>query len=150
MPRGKAAFTYGRWHERYGPLTWVVAGGKQYLIVSDYPMMKELMETRGNVYIDRDSGVLLGEIIGRFTSKPGPTNELAIPLLSGILSVGQNRVTPRTPFGPIWRQHRKFLNRALMAPIVKRDYSGVMLRKIRGFLTVLLDRPQDFILESKK
>ncbi|KAG8956071.1 hypothetical protein FRC00_005140 [Tulasnella sp. 408] len=98
MPRGKAAFTYGKWLEQYGPLTWVVAGGKQYLIVSDYPMMKELMETRGNVYIDRYSTVLLGEIIG------------------------QNR----------------------------RDYSGAMLRRIREFLAMLLDRPQDFLLESKK
>ncbi|KAG9048623.1 hypothetical protein FS837_012398 [Tulasnella sp. UAMH 9824] len=126
MPRGKASFTYGKWLEQYGPLTWVVAGGRQYLIVSDYPMMKELLETRGNVYIDRYSTVLLGEIIG------------------------QNRVTPRTPYGPTWKQHRKFLNRALMAPIVKRDYSGAMLRKIREFLAVLLDRPQDFLLESKK
>lgn len=68
MPRGKAPLTYEKWLEQYGPLTWVVASGKPYLIVNDYETMKELMEKRGNIYIDRDSTVLLGEIIGRLTS----------------------------------------------------------------------------------
>ncbi|KAG8893872.1 hypothetical protein FRC01_013296, partial [Tulasnella sp. 417] len=65
------------------------------------------------------------------------------------LVLGNNRVTPRTPYGPTWRQHRRFLNRALMAPIVKRDYSGPMIRKRIEFLNVLLDRPEDFILVNK-
>lgn len=37
-----------------------------------------------------------------------------------------------------------------MAPIVKRDYSAAMTRKTLTFLNVLLDRPQDFLLENKK
>ncbi|KAG9048624.1 cytochrome P450 1B1 [Tulasnella sp. UAMH 9824] len=126
MPLTKAALTYGKWFDQYGPLTWAVASGKQYLIVHDYETMKELMERRGNIYIDRDSIVLLGEMIG------------------------QNRITPRTPYGPTWKQHRRFLNRALMAPIIKRDYAPPMIRKVLAFLTVLLDRPQDFLLESKR
>ncbi|KIO29636.1 hypothetical protein M407DRAFT_21224 [Tulasnella calospora MUT 4182] len=126
MPLGKAPLTYGKWLERYGPLTWVVASGKQYLIVNDYETMKELMEKRGNIYIDRDSTVLLGELIG------------------------QKTLTHRTPYGPTWRQHRRFLNRALMAPIVKRDYSAAMIRKTLAFLNALVDRPQDFLMENKK
>ncbi|KIO29637.1 hypothetical protein M407DRAFT_21225 [Tulasnella calospora MUT 4182] len=126
MPLRKAPLTYGKWAEQYGSLIWLVASGKQYLIVNDYEAMKELLEKRGNIYIDRDNTVLLGEMIG------------------------QNRVTPRTPYGPTWRQHRRFLNRALMGPIVKRDYGAPMMRKILSFLTVLLDRPQDFLLENKK
>ncbi|KAG9048622.1 hypothetical protein FS837_012397 [Tulasnella sp. UAMH 9824] len=37
-----------------------------------------------------------------------------------------------------------------MAPIVKRDYTAAMTRKTLTFLNVLLDRPQNFILENKK
>lgn len=70
MPLNKAALTYGKWFDQYGPLTWVVASGKQYLIVHDYETMKELLEKRGNIYIDRDSIVLLGEMIGGYTLDP--------------------------------------------------------------------------------
>ncbi|KAG8956070.1 hypothetical protein FRC00_005139, partial [Tulasnella sp. 408] len=104
MPLSKAPLTYGKWFDQYGPLTWVVASGKQYLIVHDYETMKELLDKRGNIYIDRDSIVLLGEMIG------------------------QNRITPRTP----------------------RDYAPPMVRKVLAFLTVLLDRPQDFLLQSRR
>ncbi|KAG8947338.1 hypothetical protein FRC04_010786 [Tulasnella sp. 424] len=126
MPRGKAPLTYMKWLEQYGPLTWAVASGKQYLIVNDYETMKELMEKRGSIYIDRDSTVLLGELLGG------------------------NTLTQRLAYGAAWRQHRRFLNHALMAPIVKRDYSAVMVRKTLVFLESLLDRPEDFILENKK
>ncbi|KAG8960668.1 hypothetical protein FRC05_006700, partial [Tulasnella sp. 425] len=115
-----------KWLEQYGPLTWAVASGKQYLIVNDYETMKELMEKRGSIYIDRDSTVLLGELLGG------------------------NTLTQRLAYGAAWRQHRRFLNHALMAPIVKRDYSAVMVRKTLVFLESLLDRPEDFILENKK
>lgn len=126
MPRNKAQLTYVTWLEQYGPLTWAVASGKQYLIVNDYEAMKELMEKRGNIYIDRDNRVLLGELIGN------------------------SSLTQKISYGPTWRQHRKFLNRALMAPTVKRDYSTAMIRKTLSFLNGLIDRPQEFMLENKK
>ncbi|KAG8972280.1 hypothetical protein FRC05_010223 [Tulasnella sp. 425] len=61
-----------------------------------------------------------------------------------------NKGTPLTQYGPIWKQHRRFLNRALMAPVVKKDYSPVMTRKTLMFLKTLLDRPDDFLIENKK
>lgn len=64
--------------------------------------------------------------------------------------LGINKGTPLTQYGPIWKQHRRFLNRALMAPVVKKDYSPVMTRKTLMFLKTLLDRPDDFLIENKK
>ncbi|KAG8947358.1 hypothetical protein FRC04_010806 [Tulasnella sp. 424] len=69
MPRGKAALTYMKWLEQYGPLTWAVASGKSYLIVNDYETMKELTEKRGNIYIDRETTALLGELIAAIVRK---------------------------------------------------------------------------------
>ena len=82
MPRGKAPLVYLKWLEQYGPLTWVVASGKQYLIVNDYHMMKELLEKRGNIYIDRDSLVLLGQIIGTVISEVEFCSTGTHPILS--------------------------------------------------------------------
>lgn len=64
--------------------------------------------------------------------------------------IGIDKGTPLTQYGPVWRQHRRFLNRVLFAPIVKRDYGPMMTRKTIAFLKTLLDRPDDFILENKR
>ncbi|KAG8983035.1 hypothetical protein FRB90_006359, partial [Tulasnella sp. 427] len=125
MPRSRSALTYIKWKERYGPLAWAVTTGTPYLIVNDYEMMKELFEKRGNIYLNR------------------PVQHIMVA------EIGINKGTPLTQYGPIWRQHRRFLNRALMAPIVKRDYSPVMRNKTLVFLKTLLDRPDDFLIENK-
>ncbi|KAG8983034.1 hypothetical protein FRB90_006358 [Tulasnella sp. 427] len=126
MPRGKLPLTYTKWRELYGPLTWVVTSGRPFLIVNDYEMAKELFEKRGNIYINRPRHIMAGELIGI------------------------DKGTPLTQYGPVWRQHRRFLNRALLAPTVKRDYAPMMERKTVAYLKTLLDRPQDFLLENKK
>lgn len=66
------------------------------------------------------------------------------------LLVGIDKGTPLTQYGPVWRQHRRFLNRALLAPIVKRDYAPTMMKKTIAFLDTILERPDDFLLENKK
>lgn len=126
IPRSKSALTYIKWREQYGPLAWAVVTGTQYLIVNDYEMIKELFEKKGNIYLNRPHQNIM------------------------VAEIGINKGTPLTQYGPIWKQHRRFLNRALMAPVVKKDYSPVMTRKTLMFLKTLLDRPGDFLIENKK
>lgn len=64
--------------------------------------------------------------------------------------IGIDKGTPLTQYGPVWRQHRRFLNRALLAPTVKKDYGPTMSRKTIAFLKIMLERPDDFLLENKK
>ncbi|KIO18395.1 hypothetical protein M407DRAFT_31945 [Tulasnella calospora MUT 4182] len=126
MPRSQSSLTFIKWRDMYGPLTWVVTPGRQFLIVNDYEMIKELFERRGNIYINRPRLIMAGELIGL------------------------DKGTPLTQYGPVWRQHRRMLSHALLAPIVRRDYGPMMTKKTITFLKTLLDRPDDFILESKK
>ncbi|KAG8947343.1 hypothetical protein FRC04_010791 [Tulasnella sp. 424] len=125
MPRAKSPLTFTKWRDLYGPLTYVVTTGRPFLIVNDYEMVKELFERRGNIYINRPRHIM---------------HEL----------IGINKGTPLTQYGPVWRQHRRFLNRALLAPTVKKDYGPIMSRKTIAFLKTLLERPDDFLLENKK
>ncbi|KIO16079.1 hypothetical protein M407DRAFT_39117, partial [Tulasnella calospora MUT 4182] len=125
MPRSKSSLTFTKWRSLYGPLTWVVTSGRPFLIINDYEMVKELFEKRGSIYINRPRHIMAGELIGK----------------SG---------TPLTQYGPVWRQHRRFLNRVLLASVVKRDYGPMMARKTIAFLKTLLDRPDDFLLENRR
>lgn len=56
-----------------------------------------------------------------------------------------------TQFGPIWKKERRYLGKALSgAPIVKRDYSALMIKRATILLKSILDRPEDFLWEVKK
>ncbi|KAG8930282.1 hypothetical protein FRC01_002984 [Tulasnella sp. 417] len=126
MPRGKSPLTFAKWRDLYGPLAWAVTPGRAFLVVNDYDMLKELFDRRGNIYINRPRYVMAGELIG----------------------IDQG--TALTQYGPVWRQHRRFLSRALFAPVVKSDYAPMMTRKTIEFVKTILDRPGDFLLENKK
>lgn len=137
--------------------------GTQYLIVNDYEMIKELFEKKGNIYLNRPHQNIMVAEIGAFDlirraaatlvldRLPAPAvSPSHIDLGYQFVTLGINKGTPLTQYGPIWKQHRRFLNRALMAPVVKKDYSPVMTRKTLMFLKTLLDRPGDFLIENKK
>lgn len=70
MPYGKSVLTFTKWRDLYGPLTWVVTAERQFLIVNDYEMVKELFETRGNIYINRPRYIMAGEFIGTLSEVP--------------------------------------------------------------------------------
>ncbi|KAG8906880.1 hypothetical protein FRC01_007876 [Tulasnella sp. 417] len=56
-----------------------------------------------------------------------------------------------TQYGSLWKKERRYLSKALSgAPIVKRNYSGLMMKRATILLKGILDRPQDFLWEVKK
>lgn len=54
------------------------------------------------------------------------------------------------PFGPVWKQHRKFLNNVLNPTTVKRDYATLQERKAFEYLQILMERPQDFLSGAQR
>ncbi|KAG8947357.1 hypothetical protein FRC04_010805 [Tulasnella sp. 424] len=127
MPRKQAPLTYRKWNEQYGPMTYVVAVGQPTLVISSYDIAKELLDKRGSNYINRPRLVMAGE-------------------LSGV-----GKAMGMTQYGSLWKKEKRYLSKALSGgPIVKRNYSGLMINRATILLKSILDRPQDFLWEVKK
>lgn len=127
MPRTQFPLTYTKWMTEYGPMTYLVVAGQPTLVISSYDIAKELFDRRGSNYINRQRMVMAGE-------------------LSGV-----GKAMGMTQYGSLWKKERRYLSKALSgAPIVKRNYSGIMTKRATILLKSILDRPQDFLYEVKK
>ncbi|KAG8947342.1 hypothetical protein FRC04_010790 [Tulasnella sp. 424] len=127
MPRSHYPLTHTKWLREYGPLTYLVAMGQPILVINSFDMAKDLLDKKSSNYINRPRMVMAGELC----------------------SIG--KATGMTQFGPIWKKERRYLGKALSgAPIVKRDYSALMIKRATILLKSILDRPEDFLWEVKK
>lgn len=64
MPKSKFALTWSKFGEQYGPLTWLTVAGKNFLILNSIEAAKELLDTRGSIYVDRPRFVMCAELMG--------------------------------------------------------------------------------------
>ncbi|KAG8914565.1 hypothetical protein FRC00_012435 [Tulasnella sp. 408] len=126
MPKSKFALTWDKFGEKYGALTFLNVAGQPFLILNSFEAAKELLETRGSNYVDRPRFVMVAELVG----------------LSYITSFSQS--------GPGWKKQRTLLKRALSAQVIKRDYAAHFEKKGKQFVEALLDRPGDFLKETKR
>ncbi|KAG8982931.1 hypothetical protein FRB90_006453, partial [Tulasnella sp. 427] len=127
MPRKQSPLTYMKWLKQYGPMTYLEVVGQPHLVISSYDMVRELFEKRGSNYINRPRMVMAGE-------------------LSGL-----GKAMGMTQYGTLWKKEKRYLSKALSGgPIVKRDYSGLMMKRATILLKAVVDRPQDFLWEVKK
>ncbi|KIO29657.1 glycoside hydrolase family 51 protein [Tulasnella calospora MUT 4182] len=126
FPRKQWVLTYLQWGEQYGPLTWVVVPGRNFLILNSYEAMRELLDKRGSIYIDRPRAVMISNLMKTdFT-------------------------TPRLLGDTTWKRHRKFLRQALSVKTVKQEYSDLLLSKTSEYLQAILRNPDDFLHSLKR
>ncbi|KAG8948164.1 hypothetical protein FRC04_009963 [Tulasnella sp. 424] len=126
MPESKFALAWNKFGEQYGPLTWLTVVGQPLLILNSFEASKELLGSRGSIYVDRPRSVVTAELLGF------------------------DDVTPFAQSQPGWRKQRTLLKHALTAKIVKRDYSALLSRKAKKYIECLLDRPDKFLVELKR
>lgn len=55
---------YLEWGKQYGPMTWAVVPGRKFLILNSYEAITELLDKRGNNYINRPVGVMANKLVG--------------------------------------------------------------------------------------
>lgn len=127
MPRKHYPLTHTKWMRKYGPMTYLVAAGQPFLVINSYDVAKDLLDKRGSNYINRPRMVMAGE-------------------LSGI-----GKSTGMTQSGTLWKKQRRYLNKALSGePIVRRDYSELMIKRATILVKSILDHPENFLWEVKK
>ncbi|KAG8988322.1 hypothetical protein FRB90_002832, partial [Tulasnella sp. 427] len=126
MPRKQFVLTYSKWGEEYGPVSWAAVPGRRFLILNTYDAMRELLDKRGVIYIDRPGGVMANKLVGiGFT-------------------------TGRRMGDSTWQRHRKFLRQALAPNVVRQEYSDLFLANAARYLETLLRHPEAFSLNLKR
>ncbi|KIO29659.1 hypothetical protein M407DRAFT_21246 [Tulasnella calospora MUT 4182] len=126
MPRTKFVMGFLEWGRQYGPVTWAVVPGRKFLILNSYEAISELLDKRGNNYINRPVGVMANKIVGTGFS------------------------TGRLQGDATWRKHRKFLRQALSMSTVKQEYSDLFVASATRYLQAILLSPGDFLPRLKR
>lgn len=68
MPESKFALAWNKFGEQYGPLTWLTVVGQPLLILNSFEASKELLGSRGSIYIDRPRSAVTAELLGECLS----------------------------------------------------------------------------------
>nr|GAT47942.1 cytochrome P450 [Mycena chlorophos] len=108
------------WSERYGPITKLSILGKNILFLTSTQTITELLSKQSAVFSDRPQLVFSQELCG--------------------LDV----LHPMTPYGPDFREQRKFMKEVL-APEVQKRHEGLLAEEGRRLLRATFDNPKDAV-----
>ncbi|KAG8948167.1 hypothetical protein FRC04_009966 [Tulasnella sp. 424] len=117
------AVTWDKFGKQYGPLTFLNVAGQPFLVLNSLEVARDILDTRGAIYVDRPRFVM------------------------GVELVGMRSFTPFSPFGAEWRGHRTLLKHALSKEVVVRDYSTLLAKKAKQYVECLLVRPDNFLVD---
>ncbi|KAG9043860.1 hypothetical protein FS837_009051 [Tulasnella sp. UAMH 9824] len=120
MPTERFVLTHSKLGEKYGPITWLVVPGRTIIVLNTYDAMYEILERRGNKYMDRPRAAMIQDL------------------------VGMDFITALRQGDPIWRLHRKLLRPALSLDTIKRNYSDLFIAGAHRFLDCLVHKPETF------
>ncbi|KAG8923308.1 hypothetical protein FRC01_012913 [Tulasnella sp. 417] len=142
MPQSEFALTWTKFGEQYGPMTWLAIPGQPFLILNSLEAAKELLGVRGSIYTDRPRFVMATDLMGEAVSQVGKSFDT---VLTKFRRAGFQSLTPLSRFNSEWRSQRTLLKHALSVEVIKRDYSGLIWKKVQEYLEGLLSRPEDFL-----
>jgi hypothetical protein len=64
MPKEYPWLKSAEWGKKYGPLTYLNAGGQPLLFINSHKAAVDLLEKRGQIYSDRPAFTMCGELLG--------------------------------------------------------------------------------------
>ncbi|KAA1470134.1 cytochrome P450 [Dentipellis sp. KUC8613] len=117
LPKGQEWYTFARWGEQYGKITYIDAMGQPMMIVNDGQTAIDLLDKKSAIYSDRP----------------------VLPMAS-ILS-GWIQTLALTPYGDRFREYRKYLHRLMGTPTQLQPQLPLIESETRVFLKRMLGKP---------
>ncbi|OQV09309.1 hypothetical protein CLAIMM_13443 [Cladophialophora immunda] len=113
------------WHRRYGEIFYTKIGGADYVWLSSPRAVRELMDRKSAIYSSR-----------------APS-----PMAADTVSGGQRQLF--MPYGPQWRQLRKY-SHALLNAASAIKYQPIQDFESKQLMTELLDTPENFYMHNRR
>ncbi|KAK0194733.1 cytochrome P450 [Armillaria mellea] len=124
IPTHKPWIKFTEWKKQFGDILYVETSGHRILVLNTLDAVVDLLNDRANVYSDRPTFVMVGEMMGLDNS---------VPML---------------PYGSTFKQHRKLCHISLNPESVKL-YHGIQEDATAMYLSSILDTPTSFIKQLK-
>ena len=119
MPSEQEWRTFARWGDQYGGLSSVTILGQTLVIVNDPKIATDLLDKRSSTFSDRPVMQMGGELVGWKES---------VSLL---------------PYGPRFREYRKFMAKAIGSKAQVERHLPLVERETVQLLRRILDKPED-------
>lgn len=113
------------WQQKYGEMVYTKIGGADYIWLSSPRVVKELMDKKSSIYSSR-----------------APS-----PMSADTVSGGQRQLF--MPYGPKWRQLRKY-SHALLNAASAIKYQPIQDFESKQLMSELLDDPENFYLHNRR
>lgn len=124
FPTHKPWIKFTEWKKQFGDILYVQALGRGILVLNTLDAVVDLLNDRANIYSDRPTFVMVGEMMGLDNS---------VPML---------------PYGSTFKQHRKLCHSSLNPESVKL-YHGIQEDATAMYLSSILDTPATFIKQLR-
>ncbi|PBK86350.1 cytochrome P450 [Armillaria gallica] len=124
IPTYKPWIKFTEWEKQFGDMLYVEALGRGILVLNTLDTVVDLLNDKADVYSDRPTFVMVGEMMGLDNS---------VPML---------------PYGPTFKQHRKLCHISLNHESVKL-YHGIQEDATAMYLSSILDTPASFIKQLR-